>query len=329
MFQIDIFIMGLSVHDYFFLMKSNKLLSGMIGIVLIAGFVSPSFAQPMIIALGHNGPSGPSSLYTVDAATGAATLVGSTGFNRCSGMDVDSFGTVFATCVRLDGTPVLVSINTATGAGTEVGPTTLSGQVSDISFRPSDDKLYAFDATASDHRLKLINTVTGIGSDVGSTGLGVDGGNGMTFVGNTLHHIARNTGHHTLDQLTGAASVGTPVTYVPTIPNGQVKAMDLDTSSGTVYAIINSQTAPSTPTSLATVHFATFTVTAVGPNNVDDALDAIAVLPEREVGGSLLPIDNTALLLTGLQASALWMIPTLVGLAGAGFYLIKFRTNKD
>ena len=47
------------------------------------------------------------------------------------------------------------------------------------------------------------------------------------------------------------------------------------------------------------------------------------------VGGELLPIDSTALMLAGIQSSAIWMIPTLAGLAGTGFYLIKFRINKE
>ena len=47
------------------------------------------------------------------------------------------------------------------------------------------------------------------------------------------------------------------------------------------------------------------------------------------VGGEFLPIDSTALMLAGLQTSAIWMIPTLAGLAGAGFYLVKFRMNKE
>jgi len=47
------------------------------------------------------------------------------------------------------------------------------------------------------------------------------------------------------------------------------------------------------------------------------------------VGGELLSIDSTVLLLAGLQSSAIWMLPVLVGVAGAGFYLIKFRTNKE
>jgi len=47
------------------------------------------------------------------------------------------------------------------------------------------------------------------------------------------------------------------------------------------------------------------------------------------VGGTLIPLDTTALLLAGAQTSAIWMIPTLAGLAAAGFYLVKFRTNKE
>jgi len=47
------------------------------------------------------------------------------------------------------------------------------------------------------------------------------------------------------------------------------------------------------------------------------------------VGGELLPIDSTALLLAGLQTSAIWILPVLVGAAGAGAYYIKTRMNKD
>jgi len=49
----------------------------------------------------------------------------------------------------------------------------------------------------------------------------------------------------------------------------------------------------------------------------------------KVVGGEFLPIDSTALVLAGLQTSAIWMIPVLAGVAGAGFYLVKFRMNKE
>jgi len=47
------------------------------------------------------------------------------------------------------------------------------------------------------------------------------------------------------------------------------------------------------------------------------------------VGGEFLPIDNTVLLLAGLQTSAIWMLPVLAGAAGVGAYYIKSRMNKD
>jgi len=47
------------------------------------------------------------------------------------------------------------------------------------------------------------------------------------------------------------------------------------------------------------------------------------------VGGELLPIDSTALMLAGLQSSAIWMLPVLAGAAGVGAYYIKTRMNKE
>ena len=47
------------------------------------------------------------------------------------------------------------------------------------------------------------------------------------------------------------------------------------------------------------------------------------------VGGEFLPIDSTALMLAGLQSSAIWMLPILAGAAGIGAYYIKTRMNKD
>ncbi len=43
------------------------------------------------------------------------------------------------------------------------------------------------------------------------------------------------------------------------------------------------------------------------------------------VTGELLPLDSSALFLAGIQSMTVWMIPTVLGLAGAGVYLVKFR----
>ena len=51
--------------------------------------------------------------------------------------------------------------------------------------------------------------------------------------------------------------------------------------------------------------------------------------PAPPVAGELLPLDNTALLLAGIQSMTVWMVPTVLGLAGAGVYLVKYRANRD
>jgi len=47
------------------------------------------------------------------------------------------------------------------------------------------------------------------------------------------------------------------------------------------------------------------------------------------VGGEFLSIDTTALFLGGIQSTAVWILPTVAGLAGAGYYLVKFRNKED
>jgi len=45
------------------------------------------------------------------------------------------------------------------------------------------------------------------------------------------------------------------------------------------------------------------------------------------VGGEFLPIDSTALMLAGLQSSAIWMLPVLAGAAGVTAFYLKTRKN--
>ena len=46
------------------------------------------------------------------------------------------------------------------------------------------------------------------------------------------------------------------------------------------------------------------------------------------VAGKLLPLDNSALMIAGLTSMTVWMVPTVLGLAGVGVYLVKFRANR-
>jgi len=47
------------------------------------------------------------------------------------------------------------------------------------------------------------------------------------------------------------------------------------------------------------------------------------------VGGEFLLIDNTALLVAGLQSSAIWMLPALTGAAGTAFGILFFKVRRN
>ena len=78
-----------------------------------------------------------------------------------------------------------------------------------------------------------------------------------------------------------------------------------------------------------------WTIVIVAPAGYDPAADTLdgtgiaeecfTILPQ--VAGELLPLDSTALFLAGIQSMTVWMIPTVLGLAGAGIYLVKFRAR--
>ena len=47
------------------------------------------------------------------------------------------------------------------------------------------------------------------------------------------------------------------------------------------------------------------------------------------VAGELLSINSSALVIAGLTSMTPWMVPAVIGIAGAGIYLVKFRANKE
>ncbi len=284
------------------------------------------------ISYPHGGGGGASTLHVIDTTTGIATPVGPVGFDGCSGMDHNTVdGKMYAACERSsDGTPVLITINLLTGAGTEVGQTGLNPNISDISFRNSDNTLYAHDAILGSHKLNTISTVSGVGALVGSTGFTTGGGNGMAFSPLDTLYLQITFSSigpwemYTLDQTLGTAALATALTGFVSVE--RANAMNYNPDTGVLWASgFFAQGGGSS--FITTIDPVTGIVSALIPS-IDD-LDAIAFVPSVTVGGELLPIDSTALMLAGLQSSAIWMLPVLAGIAGTGFYLVKFRTNKE
>jgi len=50
---------------------------------------------------------------------------------------------------------------------------------------------------------------------------------------------------------------------------------------------------------------------------------------DPQVAGELLSPDTSALMIAGLTSMSVWMVPTVLGLAGAGVYLVKLRANRE
>lgn len=228
------------------------------------------------------GSNGLSTLYHIDSGTGAATAIGSIGFERVGAMDFHpSTGVLYATAERADGsdTPVLITIDISSGAGTEVGPTGINGTVGDVSFR-RDGMLFVYDANASDHTLYTVDLSTGAASLVGSTGLSFNSGNGITFVPRAgrdagLFHSNRDFSHE-LSQSTGSATQVANMTFPANCAGtgfARIAAADFSGSSHTVFGVMKCG-GPGNE-SLGTVDYTTGIVTEIG--STAGGMDAIAV----------------------------------------------------
>jgi len=231
-----------------------------------------------LFGVSFNGPSGPSTLYSIDHNTGAATAVGPVGFNAVSAMDFDSTGTLYAVGRRPSSTvSVLITINTVTGAGTEVGPTGVENlgfgdSISDISFRNSDGALYAY-LEAGDG-LGTINKLTGATTALGRTNTSCCG-NGIAFSPADVLYHSNDHSLHTLNQVTGVvtfvASMGFPA---PTNDFWRINAMDYQPGTGVLYGSLLRGSGSSRVSYLVTVNTSTGVVTVVGQTVT--LLDAIA-----------------------------------------------------
>jgi hypothetical protein len=280
---------------------------------------SISGAPPTIYGAAHIGREGDSILYTIDPQTGVATAVGNgIGFERISGMAFDPVSqTLYATGERLDDTHVLIAIDRNTGIGAEIGATGVAAfsgifagedaTLTDISFRPSDLKLFGFSypgqwvAAVDIHN----GTATQLAfeSKLGERGILANDGNGLAFLpGNLLVHAGSDgpdsdqaescapnceSALHEINLATNQAStlVGLNFPVLPNIDNDlavpRVNGMDFDPASGMLFASVIYKSSEAGPGNnfFATVDPATGNVNLIGATI--RGMDAIAV--EKEV----------------------------------------------
>jgi hypothetical protein len=215
------------------------------------------------------GPDGLSDLYTIDPATGVASLVGPIGYQRCSGMDHHA-GLLLAACENATDANVLVSIDPATGAGTELVQLDLGGYdaVPDVSFRGSDGALYGM-IECCDQRLGSIDVGTGVATLLDSPGTNCCG-NGLAFRLDGTLFYAGESDLTIVDATNGAALATQPLDFPVTSCCPTIAAMDFHPETGVLYGMMKR----AGEGTLVTIDTATAEVAEVGFSA--DGMDALA-----------------------------------------------------
>ena len=291
---------------------NSRLKSFTVGAMALSGLLIGANAASAGVLYAISGAgNAPSSLYTVDTTTGAATLVGATGFSHVNGIDFHPVTGVLYGMSSVGfnqfGPSQLITIDPTTGAGTLVATIATPDQlfnVPDISFDSTGtlhafvqrdnvtsgggfDDLYTIDLTSG-----LPTRVGEAGVEVSRTGLGFDPDDNLFMNGfqtslNSLFSIDAGTG------------VATPI---GTLLGGQVirNALEFD-ETGKLFSVERPSNQGG-PSNLLTIDTDTLTMTTVGPMNAD-SISALASQPPSQVQVS----EPVTLALFGL------------GLAGLGF----------
>jgi hypothetical protein len=235
------------------------------------------------------------NLYIINTADGnVATTVGSIGF-AVTGMAFNpTTGVLYGVSApKGTGTRQLITINTATGAGTAIGA--LGVTIDEISFA-ADGTLFGWSGRTSGSSLYRINLTTGAATQVSLSGL-TDFGVGFAINQTTGQAFLANAGAsgvlRTVNLTTGAATPGPTLTGAP-FPTGSIDAMAFDGS--TLLALNLNETGPGgsgnapSATFLVSINPTTGAVTTLGPSV--PGLDALAFQP----GTTVVPEPSSLLL---------------------------------
>jgi hypothetical protein len=279
----------------------------------------PSLARdPTSGQLYGGSGGGGGSLWTI-APNGVAAQVsaGNLGFAAMSGYDFNNAGILYASVnIAGDGGTGgdhLATVNTQTGITTIIGPFGScdkdgDGNFGDVYNIPADSGLgictiEGMEAIAFDSAGNLIGASRGKIQDPNPAEL------------------------YSINLATGAATVLQPLTQVGGPVTGGIVSLQF-TCDGTLYGG-SAQDQGGDGGFLVTINQQNGNYATVGAASATagSSLGGLAASDICFVGGELLPISSTALFLAGINTIAVWMVPALAGIAGAGVYLVKFRRN--
>ena len=142
--------------------------------VLLTGYGVPVGAAEPGILYASSGKNDGGRFFNIDPTTGAATLIGATGFPAVSGLAINSLEEIYGSTPTQPST--LIKINAVTGVGTPIGVMNIDF-VDALAF-DANDVLYGV-STESNSSLYIINTSTAQATLIDTTG--VDFISGLSF----------------------------------------------------------------------------------------------------------------------------------------------------
>jgi len=222
------------------------------------------------------------------------------------------------------GTTFLVTLNPRTGVATFIGEP--GDRFAAIAFIPGNTLFGVTTKNAVvDSTLFTLSTQDASATEVCELANGVsEDGRALAFLSTdgSLYHAFSNT-DLTLERIDDTSGATCLVTDIP--------ISGLDTSffnpTGLVFRLsTNEFLIANREPDLHTISANPGTINFVGA--MSDQSRGLAIFGPP-VGGELLPINTAALLIAGMQSSALWILPVLAGAAGAGAYFVRTRQNKD
>jgi len=301
--------------------NTQKLLAATLALVLVAGMTSPAFAGiPVDTMYGgtSNQTPNPGAIVTINQGDGSQTFIGDpTISGPLPGLAFDWSGTLYAvnggassgppsTLIEVD--PITGGLLNTIGIVMEADGTQI--RIQDLAVRPVTHELYGVGVG----NLWKINTNTAQATFVGP--LPTAGGfaftpDGKLFFAST---VCGSEGLFELDPDTGAV--------LGTINLSNAYDALGSRSDGLLFASPGNFCGNGTEIYTIDPNTGFETLIGSGPEGISD----IAFFPAmKQVAGQLLPLDSTALFLAGIQSMSVWMVPAVVGLAGVGVYLVKFR----
>jgi len=207
--------------------------------------------------------------------------------------------------------PDLYIVDPDTGDLTLVGATN-EGNLVGLDFR-SDGILFAAVKVPGDgpggNSLGTVDTSTGDTTIIGS--FGFDRINSIAFFGGVLYGVSYNDELYTIDTDNGEATV---IDDESNIPLGASQfACD-----GTYY--VGSQS-----DEFGTLDITNGVFTQLASQVLNEVIGGFAFIDTCTVvvGGTYIPIDQSALLLAGVQSVSMWMIPVVIAGIGIGVFVIK------